>query len=125
MTTTTQITKTAELAVGDGATYTSWTDSQAGTIIAKTAKAITWQRDKATLLNGANSDEADALTFAAGGFCGHTSGTQRYEYERDTDGATRKFTKRANGKWKLTGAATRSAGATLTAGRHEHYDFNF
>jgi autotransporter-associated beta strand protein len=111
-----------ELSIGDGATYCGWSDRQAGTIIAKTATTITWQRDKATLLNGSGSGEADALEFSPGGFSGHTSGSQRYSYERDTDGITRKFTKRGDGTWRLSGAKT---GATLIAGRSEHYDFNF
>lgn len=114
----------SELKIGDGATYNGYSDSQAGTIIAKTAKTITWQRDKATLLNGTESGEKDALEFAAGGFLGHTSGTQRYSYERDTDGITRKFTLRSNGRWIITGGNARTGGS-LSAGRNEHYDFNF
>lgn len=113
-----------EFAIGDGATYNGLSDAKAGTIIARTAKSITWQRDKATLLNGSGSGEADALEFSAGGFMGHTSGAQRYSYERDTDGITRKFTLRKNGYWIIEGASAQT-GATLTAGRNEHYDFNF
>lgn len=115
--------------IGDGATYTIFTDAEAGTIIARTATRITWQRDKATLQNGVNSGAPDALTFKPGGFCGHTSGRQRYTYETNPDGARRTFTRRklSNGQvvWKEVGHPTRSRGCSLTAGRHEHYDFNF
>lgn len=121
----TETTQTTRFEVGDGATFTSWSDSQAGTIIEAGEKRVVWQRDKATLLNGVQSGAEDALTFDAGGFCGHTSGTQRYEYERDEDGAIRPFTLRKNGQWKLAGASYRSPGNVLTAGRGEHYDFNF
>tara|TARA_S200002703_G_scaffold16715_2_gene13916 strand:- start:175 stop:579 length:405 start_codon:yes stop_codon:yes gene_type:complete len=115
--------------VGDGATYTSYTDRHAGTIIKRTEKTITWQRDKATLLNGRNSDESDALEFFPGGFVGHTTGRQRYEYERDTAGEVKKFTLRTlkNGRqiWKRAGVRTNERGGTLDVGRAEHYDFNF
>lgn len=110
--------------VGDGATACGWSDTKAGTIIEASATKVTWQRDKATLLNAANSGADDALTFEAGGFLGHTSGTQRYSYERDTDGATLVFTLRKNGKWVKAGEGMKS-GMKLKAGRSEYYDFNF
>ena len=115
--------------IGDGATYRIYTDCQAGTIIARTRSKITWQQDKATLLNGVGSGEQDALTFVAGGFCGHTSGNQRYAYERNLDGETKQFSRRVldDGQiiWKAVGSRTRESGHCLSAGRHEFYDFNF
>lgn len=115
--------------VGDGATFTIYTDSKAGTIIARTEKTITWQRDKATLLNGYESGEADALQFSRGGFVGHTSGNQRYTFEPDPNGEIQKFSRRTlrSGKhvWKAVGHRTRSSGCVLSAGRYEHYDYNF
>ena len=120
--------------VGDGVTYTIYSDSKAGTIISRTAKSITMQRDKAELLNGMNSDTEDKLECSVGGFAGHVSGVQRHEYTRDEDGQTYKFTRRVitngyTGKqrivWKRVGSNTRSPGQTLSAGRHEHYDYNF
>lgn len=118
--------RTAEQAfeVGDGATFCGWSDRKAGTIIAASATKITWQRDKAKLMNGAGSGEPDALHFEPGGFCGHTSGEQRWEYERDEDGMIRVFTLRQNGKWIERGGTLRG-GARLIAGRAEHYDYNF
>jgi hypothetical protein len=111
--------------VGDGATYTIATDSQAGTIIKRTPKTIIWQRDVAKLLNGVDSGEPDALHFSPGGFVGHTSGRQRHEFSPDPDGQRIKFSRRANGAWKVAGHRTTSRGCYLSAGRHEHYDFNF
>jgi hypothetical protein len=120
--------------VGDGATYTIFSDSQAGTIIKRTPKSITWQRDKAALLNSPKSGEEDALVCTPGGFAGHTSGIQRHSYERDTEGRVIKFTRREvhnkyTGEtkvyWVQSGHPTRSPGCSLTDGRHEHYDFNF
>ena len=115
--------QTARPIVGMGATYHGYSDSQAHTVIAVSpnGKRVTLRRDKATLLNGANSGEADALHFERGGFCGHTSGTQRWSYALDPDGATQIASLTARG-WKVGGLR----GASVTMGiRSEHYDFNF
>ncbi len=115
--------------VGAGATYCIFTDAKAGTIVARTPKTLLWQQDSAELLNGPNSDADDALKFSPGGFVGHTSGKQRYAYQRDENGQVLKFTLRTlkSGKkiWKLKGHGTRSRGCSLIDGRHEHYDYNF
>ncbi len=117
---------------GIPATVTIWTDSYACTVesISASGKTITLRRDKAILLNGCNSDEADKLEFSPGGFCGHVSGTQRYSYERDPNGEVFKATLRTrrNGSqlYKLVGTGTYSQGGYVTLGsRHEHRDFNF
>ncbi len=124
--------------VGDGATYTLYTDRYACTVIAvsKSGKKVTLQRDHATLLNACNSGEPDALEFSPGGFCGHTSGTQRFSYAPNPNGekfvvsfrgytdATYNYQPRPI--WKLVGHATRSPGCSARFGeRAEHYDFNF
>lgn len=130
--------------VGDGVTWTLWSDSKAGTIIARTEKTITVQLDHAELLNGMNSDAEDKLIAHVGGFAAHVSGTQRYAYSRNPEGRVLKFTKRnvmvnctageaaETGQWrkpgtiwKLVGTGTKSPGNRLTAGRNEHYDYNF
>ncbi len=80
--------------VGEDATINYYTDRQACTIIKRTEKKIWVQRDKATLLNGLKSGAADALEFAPGGFCGHTSGKQRYQYEQDKEGSVKCFSRR-------------------------------
>ena len=125
--------KTTNLPVlGGAATYTVWTDSYACTVekISPSGKTVWLRRDKAVLLNGANSDAEDKLHFEPGGFSGHTSGTQRYRYENDPDGELIKVSARTlrDGRvvWKRVGQATKSLGGTARFGtRDEHYDFNF
>ncbi len=129
--------------VGDGATLCGYSDRTAYTVIAVTASTITLQRDKATLLNGRDSGQPDALTFTAGGFVGHTEGVQRYSYERNTSGHIvkahigRKLKKQSLpcGEWTKDGQGNlvthklvpsiKAGSSNVIAGRHEHYDFNF
>jgi hypothetical protein len=118
--------------LGGAATYTVYTDSHAYTVIkiSPNGKTVWLRQDKAVLLNGAGTGAEDALTFNPGGFCGHTSGRQRYAYETDLDGKVIKVSARTlrNGSivWKACGQPTRSPGGTAYFGaRHEHYDFNF
>lgn len=111
--------------IGDGATYRMYTDCMACTIISVAPNKIIVQRDKATLLNGIKSGEPDALEFEPGGFCGHTSGRQRYAYAPDANGAKYTFTRRKNGRWKLAGTGMNEQGSVLSEGRNEYYDFNF
>lgn len=129
MTNTNQVHELDTAKVGDGATFTLYTDSNAATIIARTATTITLQFDKAELLNGFDSGEEDALQFAPGGFVGHTSGRQRWAHERDPEGRIVKVSRRVlrNGavRWVQVGHGTRSPGCSATAGRHHFHDFNF
>jgi hypothetical protein len=118
--------------VGDKATFCTHTDCKAGyiTSVSKSGKSVSFKFGKAKLLNGHNSGEPDALQFSAGGFCGHTSGDQRWEITPDDEtDYTIKCTLRdiGNGsfKWKQVGSSTRSPGFTLGAGHYHHYDYNF
>ncbi len=113
--------------VGDGATYCMYSDNFAATIVEVNTKGtrIVVQFDKCKLLNGVDSGEPDALKFYPGGFCGHTSGVQRWQCEPDPEGIKKAFTKRKNGKWKAIGADMYQRGETLIEGRHHHFDFNF
>ncbi len=108
----------------DGATIHGYTDSKACTVCFASPKEIWIQRDNAILLNGADSGEPDALKFTLGGFSAHCSGVQRYRYERECVGPMIKATLRKNGKWILKGEGMRT-GREVTAGRSEHYDYNF
>jgi len=118
--------------VGDGATVHGYSDSHACTIIAISEKRITVQYDTANLLNGVNSNEPDALQFAAGGFCGHTSGNQRWETKPNTEGGKVTYSLRkwvdhrgeAAERWAPVGRK-RHEGSSLSEGRNHHYDFNF
>lgn len=140
-------------AIGEGATQYHYSDNTAHTVVkvSKSGKTVWIQRDKATLLNGANSGADDALVFEPGGFAARVSGVQRYAYEADPDGALTKVTLReikistrsdfdyyatkdevARGdyrivqSWKVAGTSTKSRGGEVTFGkRSEHYDYNF
>lgn len=112
------------LVADDAATVRGYSDHQAATIIERTATRITVRTDTATLLNGPDSGEPDALTFTPGGFCGHTSGVQRWEHTPDPDGVIYMYTLRKNGRWVLLGAPAN--GRQLLVGkRAHHYDYNF
>lgn len=118
--------------VGDGATINCYSDRQACTIVKRTDKKIWVQRDKSTLLNGVNSGEPDALHFAAGGFIGHTSGKQRYSYERNTEASIVCYSRRTWVNYydrkeyvRYVRVGEPRNGQSISAGRHEHYDFNF
>jgi hypothetical protein len=129
--------------VGDGATFVAYSDRRAYTVIKVTAQSVTLQRDKATLLNGHKSTEADKLTFTPGGFVGHTEGVQRYAYEADPNGEIivarlkrkpRKASLECQYWTKFDDGSIRShklvphfaaGSAMVVPGRSEHYDFNF
>jgi hypothetical protein len=116
--------------VGGGANVYGYSDVMAHTVISvnKTGTVAIIQRDTATLLNGHGSDAADKLSFEPGGFCGHTSGRQRYSYERNPNGETLRITLRAKGQhagtWRTKGAGTGAARVRFGT-RSEHCDFNF
>lgn len=113
--------------INDPVTYTSYTDSHAGwvTKVSPNGKTVEVELAEATLLNGPNSGEPDALTFSPGGFCGHVSGTQRWKIERATNPARLKFTLRKNNMWKIAKHGTKSPGCVLHKGHSHYYDFNF
>jgi len=107
--------------VGDGATILHYTDRDACTVVKVcTPRKILIQEDKHKLLNGFESGEPDALTFTPGGFCGHTSGTQRWEHTPDPDAPVRTVTLRKDGEWRLSGL-----GNTVVEGRSHFHDYNF
>ena len=116
--------------LGGGANVYGYSDVKAYTVISisKSGRTAILQRDKTTLLNGHDSDAADKLTFEPGGFCGHTSGRQRYSYEQDPEGVTVRVSLRSGGKfantWRTKGQAT-DASRVCFGERCAHYDFNF
>lgn len=130
--TTTTMTTNIRFQVNDKATFNLYSDSNAGYIVkvSKSGKKVWFCRAEAKLLNGANSGEPDALEFSPGGFCGHTSGFQRWQIaETPRNERPTCFTLRVqkNGEeiWKMVGHGTYSPGCTLSGGHHHHYDFNF
>lgn len=109
-----------EYKVGDGVSWNGYSDSYAGTVVRVSASRVYVVEDKATLLNGFDSGEPDALVCAPGGFCGHTSGIQRYEYAPG-DGSPIMFSVRKDGKVMRE----QSTYCYLSPGRGKHHDYNF
>lgn len=104
-----------ELQVGDGVTYHLWSDAHAYTIIARTAKTLTIQRDKATYAPGYKPE------YVPGGFsviCTNDA-DQEWVYERDPEGETRMC------HWSRKLKRWQSDGCRISRGRHENYDHNF
>ena len=103
------------LEVEDGVTVHLYSDAEAYTIIKRTAKTLTLQRDIATL------DPNFKPKFIEGGFCARcvNQNEQTYTYERDRGG--RVITVR----WSDKHGAFMYLGKVVTAGRHEFYDYNF
>ena len=115
------------LQVGDPVTYTIYTDSDCGWVseVSPNGKTVIVEFAHQELLNGANSGEPDALHCSPGGFCGHTSGTQRWKIERVAQPRKSKFTLRKSGQWKIAGHGPNSPGCILRKGHSPYYDFNF
>jgi hypothetical protein len=116
------------LQVGDGVTVSVWTDSDAYTIISRTATRMTLQQDKATL------DPSWKPEWVAGGFAGHCTNQdeQSYTYERDPNGHTVEISLRqythANTErrvWKRKGVGRKEIGGGVSVGRHKFHDYNF
>jgi len=118
---------TAGFVVGQGVSWSQGSDRLAGTVVRVSAKTVWVVEGRYTLLNGADSGEADALEFHPGGFVGHTSGTQRYAFEPG-DGERLRFSLRATGEYKQAGTSSRGtmrAWGRLSHGRTRSYDFNY
>lgn len=108
--------------VGDLVNYSVGSDLFPAVVISLTPKRLKVRTMKATLLNGVNSGEPDALEFSPGGFVGHTSGTQRWDITEDEDGTVRAFSWREKkGQWRMTGFDN----SRLYVGVRHNYDFNF
>lgn len=107
-----------ELEVGDGVTMHLWSDAHACTIISRTAKTLTIQRDKAIL------DPNFKPEWVPGGFAAHctNSNEQSWTYERDPTGEIiRCHWSEKDGCWR----AGPDGSIRIGRGRHEHYDHNF
>lgn len=107
-----------ELEVGDGVTMHLWSDAHACTIIGRTAKTLTIQRDKAI------RDPAFKPEWVPGGFSAicTNSEKQSWTYERDPDGEIiRCHWSEKDGCWR----AGSDGSIRIGRGRHEHYDYNF
>ena len=117
--------------VGDPVSWSAGTDTRCGTVVRLTKTKVFIQEVEATLLNGPNSGEPDALHFAPGGFCGHMSGVQRHSFA-EPSGPERAFSRRnlRNGSTVAKQQGTSMSGSMSSWGRLRHghaahYDFNF
>jgi hypothetical protein len=90
--------------LGGPATIQFWSDRHAGTVIALGSRIVTIQIDISRLISGSIQSES-----------------QRYEYERDPNGAIFKATKRQDGTWRLMGEQAR----VTFSGRHAWRDPSF
>lgn len=107
-----------EIEVGDGVTMYLYSDRKAYTVIAKTAKTITIQRDKAI------RDPSFKPEWVPGGFSAICTncGDQAWTYERDPSGEV----VRCRWSEKYGRYQTGSDGSiAIGRGRHEYYDYNF
>ena len=103
-----------DIKVGDGVTVCYWTDRQAYTVIKRTAKTLTLQRDKCT-----RDFEPEWIV---GGFAAHCTNNndQKWKYETDPNGSICKaYWKPSRGKFYVDGTLG------VIKGRHEFYDYNF
>ncbi len=102
--------------VGDGVTVHLYSDAHAYTIIRRTDKSLTLQRDKATLKNGWKPE------IIPGGFAGHciNQEDQEYTYEQDENGSivTAHWSQKKHGFYV-------QGSEYVTPGRREYYDYNF
>lgn len=107
-----------EIEVGDGVTICLYSDMEAHTVIARTAKTITIQRDKAI------RDPKFKPNWEPGGFSAICTNNEEQEwtYERDPNGRTQRcYWSEKNGRWQTGGDGS----IPVIRGRHEFYDYNF
>lgn len=114
-----------DILIGTGATIHYWTDSSACTVIefkkTKSSRYVIVQVDKAKM------KESFKPEIISGGFLGHcvNNNEQEYDYERDSEGQTFKFTLRKNGSWVMSGSSIKN-GTRLSIGfRRKFHDYNF
>jgi hypothetical protein len=93
----------------DAATVNGWSDRNPATIVKRTAKTITVQRDRHAGMSAPDSD-----AYAAGK-------PDVTVFLRDYDAALETYTLRRNGRWIRSGSPANSRGASLTIGRRDYY----
>jgi hypothetical protein len=93
----------------NAATINGWSDRNPATIVKRTAKTITVQRDNASNMSAPGHD-----AYANG------KGSVVI-FQRDYDAALETYTLRKNGRWIRSGSPANSRGASLTIGRRDFY----
>lgn len=109
--------KQKKVKVGDGITLILYTDAHAYTIIKRTEKTLTIQRDKVSLKPNWKPE------IIPGGFAGHciNQDEQEYDYESDLNGKI--MTIHWSNKYQCWNAP--HGYSRIRLGRHEFYDYNF
>jgi hypothetical protein len=111
---------------GDFVTKCYYSDRGAYEVVAvsPSGQTLTLHPLKATLLNGFDSGEKDALVSYPGGFAHHVEGHQRYRYERIEPKDPKRF---STVRWskKRKRYQGRGGNPSVIAGAHQHYDYNF
>lgn len=100
--------KSAEPAVGMGATLLMWTDRKAGTIVevSKNGKEVVFQEDKAIRVDSYGMSDC-----------------QEYRYEPDPGAAKVRYSLRKDGSWYAVGS---KRGCPLMLGKRDaYYDYSF
>lgn len=102
--------------VGDGVTVVIYTDMEAYTIVAKTAKSIKIQKDDAKLDNWKPE-------IIPGGFAGHcvNQDSQKYTYTQNKENSTMVIYADKDGNYKQKGYRR----PNVYLGRKKYYDYNF
>ena len=120
--------------VGDAVNWSEGTDIAAGVVSKVSANRVTVTEYDGTLLNGPGSGEPDALTCDSGGFLGHMSGKQRYDFtptNRTTQFSLRSTTYQDGStcvSMKEVGISSKGSmrsWGVLRRGMHKHYDYGF
>ena len=115
--------------VGDGVSWGCGSDREAGTVVAVTPSSVSVVEDKATLLNGVDSGESDALKCYPGGYSyGHIEGIQRYRFSPGTGAPIRFSLRYGLRRFKMVGTSVRGSMGSwgiLSAGRSKHHNYNF
>lgn len=91
----------------DAATINGWSDRYPATIVKRTAKTITVQRDRTEQMSG---ERHDAYAHGKG---------EVVVFIRDYDAPLERYTLRRNGRWIRSGDSLR--GQSLTVGTRDHY----
>lgn len=104
------------------ANFIGYSDIHAHEVVREVSdKTLEVRRLKAALLNGASSNEPDALVFHPGGFVGHTEGAQRYKFEQDPSARVFRIRLHKDGTYR----DAHGSKYKLDTVPREHYDFNF
>ncbi|SKT55468.1 Uncharacterised protein [Mycobacteroides abscessus subsp. massiliense] len=102
--------RSAEPAVGTGATIVMWSDRHAATVVevSESGKTVRVQQDRATRTDNYGMSDA-----------------QSYTYTPNPQAAVQTFTLRKTGRWVRRGETEKGGTVLLIGQRDEYYDYSF